>query len=172
MRIPRRSAALLFAGAAASVLAITPQAQATVLPPISFVNADSGLCLQPDPANFWADGDPIVQMRCNGTTTQGWNPMQNGSIFQYENIATGKCLNARGLATDGTPVQQWTCNAISNEKWTVVGAAPGEGDLIRSAVSGTSSHCMDVVDESFAIGAAIELHRCDRTRMQGWFRVP
>jgi hypothetical protein len=170
MNTPRKLAALLSAGAAAGALAIAPHARAAD-PPIFFENADSLLCLQPNPANFWDDGAAIVQLRCDGTTSQGWNPTSVSGGIQYENVATGKCLDARGGATNGTPIQQWPCNSISNEKWTVVGAAPGEGDLIRSAVSGTSSHCMDVIGESRAPGVAMELRACDRTRMQGFFRV-
>lgn len=151
---------------------MAPPAQGAADPPIFFQNGRNFLCLQPDPADFWSPGAAIVQMPCNGTAAQGWNPLpESNGRYRFQSVATAMCLDAGGGAVNGTPIQQWHCNWISNEKWTVVGAAPGEGDLIRSAVSGTSSHCMDVIGQSYAAGVAMELRRCDRLRMQGWFRV-
>ncbi len=144
---------------AAVSLMVTSTASADDLPGRWIQNGGSGLCLQPANGSF-AQGEAIVQVDCDKTTTlQRWEAINFSSdlrVFQLRNVATQFCLDAQGGATNHTPVVQWTCNSISNEKWD---AGP-DFIALRSRVSGTSSHCLDVPAASLEVGVAMQLYRC------------
>jgi len=130
-------------------------------------NVGNGLCLQPVGGSF-SQGAAIVQANCDkNTAMQRWEATNYSSatnVFQMRNVATGLCLDARGGATNGTPIQQWTCNSISNEKWDLGPAFV----TMRSRVSGTQSHCLDVPQQSRQVGLAMQLWGCNNTPAQIW----
>ena len=133
-----------------------------------FQNEGNGLCLQPVGGSS-SQGAAIVQEPCDKySMVQRWvayYPSGN-IIFQARNVATGLCLDARGGATNGTSVQQWACNTISNEKWDL---GPNYV-VVRSRVSGTQSHCLDVPGGSGQAGLAMQLWGCNNTLAQVWQR--
>jgi hypothetical protein len=153
---------MVLAGAAAAVLglAFASPARADALPGNWIQNnGGSGLCLQPVGGSF-DQGAAIEQVNCDKTTTlQRWvafNFSQDLRVFQMRNAATGFCLDAQGGAANHTPIVQWTCNSISNEKWDL---GP-DFIALRSRVSGTSSHCLDVPAASLQEHVTMQLYRC------------
>ncbi len=170
MRHRQRLAALVMAAGAATTLTVAAQpAHAT-----DYFDLFNGLCLQPTPGSTAADlGAPVVQEHCDfHDTTQHWELLfDGGGHVRFRNQGTGLCLDARGGATDGTPVQQWTCNSISNERWTdIIGDSQADQpDQIRSNVSGTNTHCLDVPNQSKDPGVQVQLWRCNGTIAQDWF---
>lgn len=161
-----RSVGLLLAAivwAAVSVLFAGP-ASADDLPGRWIQNGGSGLCLQPADGSF-AQGVAIVQLDCDkNTTLQRWEAINFSSdltVFQLRNVATQLCLDAQGGASNHTPIVQWPCNAISNEKWD----AGFNFNILRSRVSGTSSHCLDVPAASLQPNVAMQLYRCTNNNL-------
>jgi hypothetical protein len=157
-----RLAGMVLASAAAAVLGLVfaSPAGADVLPGNWIQNAGgSGMCLQPVGGSF-DQGAAIEQVNCDkNTTLQRWVAFNFSSdlrVFQMRNVATGLCLDAQGGASDHTPVVQWTCNSISNEKWDL---GP-DFVALRSRVSGTSSHCLDVPAASLQEHVQMQLYRC------------
>lgn len=117
-----------------------------------------GLCLQPANGSFLA-GEPIEQVACDrNSTLQRWELVKVSSdpIYRIRNVATQMCLDAQGGATNHTPVDQWPCNAISNEKWD----RGADSVHLRSRVSGTTSHCLDVPADSMEEHVHLQLYRC------------
>jgi hypothetical protein len=158
----RLAGMLLAAVAAAAVsLALAPSAGAADLPGRWTQNGGSGLCLQPLNGSF-AQGEVITQENCDkNSTLQRWEAINvtiNGNlvIFQWRNVATQYCLDVNGSATNRTSVQQWTCNTSSNQKWDT----GFNHNILRSRVSGTSSHCLDVPAASLQPGVAMQIYRC------------
>jgi hypothetical protein len=170
MKTRRTLAARTFACVvfAATLVALPQPARAsTVLDPIFLVNASaSHLCLQPTGFNA---GDPVATQVCNGTAGQAWNPIQldNNDHFQFQSVGSGLCLDARGGASNGTPVQIWPCNSISNERWTWL-RFDNTFDTVRSNVSGTNSHCLDVPWGSQTPGTNMWIYACNDTAAQTW----
>jgi hypothetical protein len=118
-----------------------------------------GLCLQPADGSF-DTGAPIEQVTCNrDTALQRWEWSRvspNEAVYRIRNVATQLCLDALGGATNHTPVVQWPCNQISNEKWD----RGADHVHIRSRVSGTTSHCLDVPADSMQEHVHLQLYRC------------
>ena len=169
MRRLRRAGALIAAVAAAAIgVVFAAPASAEDLPGGWIRNNDGNhLCLQPEDGLFDA-GVPIVQVECDTTSLiQRWESINHSadhSVFQLQNLATELCLDAMGSATDGTPVVQWPCNSISNEQWDL---GPDFVHL-RSRVSGTTSHCLDVPWASADVGLRMQIFRCNNTTAQIW----
>jgi hypothetical protein len=171
MKDRRRPSALLLAGVTAgTVIAAAHPAQAAS-DLITIQNAGNVLCLQPNPPGSTDDGAPIFQVQCASTSAQTWIPvLDSDGHYRFVNQNTGKCLDARGGASNGTPVQQWTCNTISNEKWSWLrGAGANGSDRFRSAVSGTNSHCLDVPNATTQPNTAVQIWSCNGTSAQDWF---
>jgi hypothetical protein len=167
-----RLASLLLAAAAAAV-SLASAAPASAEPADDFPtwwnwtkNMGSGLCLQPLDGSF-AQGEVITQENCDlNSTLQRWEAINvNGDVFQLRNVATGFCLDVNGRAANRTPVQQWTCNTSSNQKWD----AGFNTNILRSRVSGTDSHCLDVPAASLQPRVAVQIYRCTNNNLaQNW----
>ena len=156
----------MVAVAMACAVSVALAAPASADPPGNWIqNGGSGLCLQPVDNSF-DQGVAIVQVACDrANALQRWQAAYfNSTVFQMRNVGTQLCLDARGGATNGTPIQQWPCNSISNEKWD---SGPNFVTL-RSRVSNTSSHCLDVPAASLQEGVAMQLYRCNSTYAQIW----
>ena len=180
MRRLRTTGALLtVAMAATAALMVTPAAGADEVLAHWIQNASRLRCLQPVDGSH-EQGAAIVQMPCdeseseiqNRNSVQFWMPERVGDFTRYKNVKTGLCLDARGGAANHTPIQQWPCNEISNEKWD---RPASDRRTIRSRVSGSTSHCLDVPGGSLMdIGLAMQLYRCSTdNQAQFWdTRVP
>lgn len=163
-RLDAAAPMLAVAALAATGVAFASQASADI-PGSWMQNVGNGLCLQPVGGSYSA-GAAIVQATCDpNSTKQRWEVRSfNGGVFQERNVGTGLCLDARGGATNGTPIQQWPCNTISNERWDLGPAFVA----MRSRVSGTQSHCVDVPQQSRQVGVAVQLWGCNNTVAQIW----
>lgn len=106
-------------------------------------SAASGKCLEPL-GDSSANETAIVQVTCDGSPYQRWDFLDHdNSVFQIRNAVTLKCMDAAGSNVDGTPIIEWPCNGISNERFQADRALPGFVTL-KSRVSGTSTHCLNV----------------------------
>ena len=164
-----RGAALILALAclAAAGIASASPASADDMPGNWIQNNGNGLCLQPAGGST-SQGAAIVQAPCDKQApSQRWTSMNfnaTNTVFQVRNLGTGMCLDTRGGASNGAPIQQWQCNSISNEKWDL---GPNYV-VLRSRVSGTQSHCIDVPGQSGQVGLAVQLWGCNNTPAQLW----
>jgi hypothetical protein len=131
-------------------------------------NAGSGKCLQPIALE---DGAPIIQTTCNDSPIQWWvfsaTTPPAPPIFRLYNVGSARCLDASGGANDHTPIDLWPCNWISNERWD--SPAPNHTQL-RSRVSGTRSHCLDVPGAT-SVDVWLQLYRCNGTDAQNWIFI-
>jgi hypothetical protein len=169
MSIKRGLAVLTAALASAGLITASQPAQAQSY--FKIVSFASGMCLQPDPS-VPADSDAqIFQAPCNGSSGQNWLPLQvSGSSTTYRllNQRTGLCLEAREGAVDLGRVDQWPCNSISNERWVWQGSFNNSTPKqLRSAVSGTRTHCVDVPGGSPVV--AVSVFRCNGSAAQLFF---
>jgi hypothetical protein len=158
MRLSRRFTGPLAAGvmaAGAAVAAAAPASGNTVTPYWHIMTIPQGfdhpLCLQGDLGGPL--GSTVTQQNCDETftsTSQLWQPVSvSGDIYKFENIGTGRCLEARNGAVNGGAVDLWPCESSeSNERWawdqfpgqdTFPGALP-----IQTRVSGSTGYCLDV----------------------------
>ena len=67
-------------------------------------------------------GSTVTQQPCNpdlADASQLWLPLAlGGDTYKFENIGTGRCLEARNGAVNGGAVDLWPCESTeSNERW-------------------------------------------------------
>ena len=166
---------LALAGVLASAMSIAMSAPASASGlTYGLHNRSNGFCLQPVNATQDA-GAAVVQEPCTGRVEQRWvfhRLSVSRPLYRIENELSHLCLDALGGASDGTQVVQWPCSSISNQTWdtgvTLTGGA-GTVGTVKSRVSGTTSHCLDVPGgQLFTLGAAdadLGLQRHPRTGM-------
>jgi hypothetical protein len=174
VKLPRFAGLLLaVAMAAGASLTVSSPVSADNDGPIK--NIGNHLCLQPE-SRF--QGAPILQVECSveRNLDQEWTFFcwDGCSRIHVVNAGSGLCLSARAGAKNGTPVELWTCNQISNEKWdngpTGINIAPPFE--LRSRVSNTTSHCLDVPGAADTVGLAMQLWTCNGTVAQLWETGP
>jgi hypothetical protein len=167
MKTGHKLATLALSSTATAALLVAAQPAQAAADFVTIKNLGNGLCLQPSGGST-DDGAAVVQQGCDKTSIQNWLPLANSSTqFRFINQATGKCLDARGGAANGTPIQQFACSGISNEKWGwTIGFNTGVPSQIVSNVSGSSSHCVTVPASP---GVAVQLQRCVNSAAQNWF---
>ncbi|TYB64833.1 ricin-type beta-trefoil lectin domain protein [Nonomuraea sp. PA05] len=170
MSIKRGLAVLTVAVASAGLItASTTAAQAQNY--FKIVSFASGMCLQPDPSAPAGSDAQIFQAPCDGSAGQNWLPLQessSASTYRFLNQRTGWCLEAREGAVNLGRVDQWPCNTISNEKWVWSGSFNNTTPKqIRSAVSGTRTHCIDVPGGSPSV--PLYVFRCNGSAAQQFF---
>ena len=146
MKRPRLLALSLALATVASIsLAMPSPARADSFGPLKYFGTQ--MCIQPD-SPF--QGATVMLMPCATTernTLQEWDPTcidASCGQFHMVNHGAGLCMSTRAGATNGTNIELWTCNAISNEKWDYGPNANGEAFVLRSRVSRTTTHCLDV----------------------------
>ncbi|MDT7782081.1 MAG: hypothetical protein QOF58_500 [Pseudonocardiales bacterium] len=131
----------------------------------------SGKCLAPQGGSF-ADGVPIVQTTCNGSPFQRWDFIDHDdSIFQLRNAVTLKCMDVLGSNNNGTPVVQWPCNRNSNERFQASRSLP-DFVTLKSRVSGTKTHCLDVPGGRSDENLAVQIWTCNGTAAQSYGVFP
>jgi hypothetical protein len=185
---------------AATVITVALSAQLEAANgPVVFYNGNTNMCLQPANGSL-EPGEAIVQEPCNNSDTSGnapqgihsnvnnnvyhgiianpaqeWTgiPAGNGN-FQYKNVLSGLCLDARGKAEYGTPVQQWTCGKITNQIWkpfpypTGPYAPKGPGVQVISQVSGTDNYCLTIPGGEVKAGFPMKIETCNGKSYQDW----
>lgn len=167
----RAIVSLALAGVPASAMSLAVSATASANDPVYAMHNVSNMCLQPINGTQDAGAD-VVQQPCNGSTEQRWVfHSLGGANYRIENERSFRCLDALGGATNGTPVVQWPCASISNQTWDTGVTLAGFPILgtVRSRVSGTTSHCLDVPGAQLSTpGPAVQIWSCNRTIAQNW----
>jgi Ricin-type beta-trefoil lectin domain len=131
----------------------------------------SGKCLAPQ-GNSSADGVPIVQVTCNCSAFQRWDFVDHDDhIFQIRNAVTLKCMDVLGKNSNGTPVVQWPCANISNQRFQASRNLP-DFVTLKSRVSGTKTHCLDVPGGRSDEGLALQIWTCNGTASQAYGVFP
>jgi hypothetical protein len=171
----------MFAAAAmiAASLTLAAPASADTSGPVQ--NVGNGLCFQPA-GNATTSGTDIVQEPCDFTIgtrnlSQEWDYICTNSscnTVHVVNRASQLCLRARGNGpANGLEIMLWPCNSITDLNWDF-GANPGSVSpnfVLRSRISGSTSHCLDVPGAQGTVGLALQLYQCDGTVAQLW-RAP
>jgi hypothetical protein len=165
---------LALAAVLASVLSIALSSPASASDlTVGLRNGSNSMCLQP--VNASQDvGAAVVQQPCNSRTEQRWVFHRlSGTQYRIENEFSRRCLNALGGATNGTQVVQWPCATLSNQTWdpgVALTGAPTVVTAIKSRISGTTSHCLDVPGgQLFTLGLPMQIWGCNGTLAQKWF---
>jgi hypothetical protein len=163
---------LALAGVLASAMSIAVSAPASANDlTYRLHNGSYNMCLQPVNATQDA-GAAVVQAPCNSRTEQRWVFHQlSGTRYQIENEHSLRCLDALGRATNGTPVVQWPCASISNQTWDTGVTLTGRPTVVtvKSRVSGTTSHCLDVPGGQVSTpGLPMQIWGCNGTIAQNW----
>lgn len=159
-------AALALVAAMVGSVAVAGSALADSHDDLTVRNAATGKCLQPKDGSY-ADGVPIVQVTCNGNAVQRWDFVDyDDHRFVVWNAATLKCMDAAGLNKNGTPIIQWPCGgSLTNLMFQASRDLPGYVSL-KSRVSNTSTHCIDVPGGLATEGAEMRLWACNDTASQ------
>ena len=108
------------------------------------------------------------------SASQLWQPVSvGGDIYKFENIGTGRCLEARNGAVNGGAVDLWPCDSgESNERWywppsATPGGSPFPGPKpIQTRVSGSTGFCLDVPGAQITPGLQLQTWRCNGTLAQ------
>ncbi len=145
----RAGAALLFAGLATVTTTTGANAQ-TVMPHTEFHeirNVNDNLCLQPANTVF---GAHIVQEPCNGSSTQGWEHLDNGDNVSRFLNTDGFCIFVTGnTLANGVPVLQENCESagedtVSNAEFFHATKLPDVVELRSRLHFKNSGFCLDV----------------------------
>ena len=114
---------------------------------------------------------------CDSSFTQRWvfhRLSVSRPLYRIENELSHLCLDALGGATNGTQVVQWPCASISNQTWDTGVIVTGGATVgtVKSRVSGTTSHCLDVPGGQLStFGLPMQIWGCNGTDAQEWFLV-
>jgi hypothetical protein len=183
-------ASLMATGAAAAIAAPAHAATAvisprSIAPYYQIVIEPQGqgsndyLCLQGDLGGPL--GSTVTQQDCHWAdityTPQLWQPISlGGGIYKFQNVGTGRCLEARQGAFNGAAVDLWPCESSeSNERWywppaPVPGADPFlYQNPIQTRVSGSTGFCLDVPGAQTTRGLQLQVWRCNGTSAQNFF---
>jgi hypothetical protein len=171
MRKRIATAALALTAAAAGMLGTAAPASADDHFDVTVRAAVSGKCLAPQ-GESTADGVPIVQVTCNGSAFQRWDFLdRDDHNVQIRNAVTLKCMDAFGRAANGTPVIQWPCAGSSNQRFQASRNLP-DFVTLRSRISGTRTHCLDVPGGQSTEGLALQIWGCNGTAAQSFGVFP
>lgn len=76
---------------------------------------EGGACL--DGMNYGA-GSHVYVETCDGSASQEWTPIWDGSLAEWKNASTKLCLAVAGGSTaTGAEVITWACDATPDELW-------------------------------------------------------
>jgi len=171
MRKRIATTALAFAAAVAATAGAAAPAFADDHFDVTVRNAGTGKCLAPQGESF-ADGVAIVQVTCNGSPFQRWDFVDHDDhVFQIRNAVTLKCMDVLGTNANQTPVVQWPCSGISNQRFEASRDLP-DFVTLRSRVSGTRTHCLDVPGGQPVENAAMQIWVCNGTPAQAFGVFP
>lgn len=122
-------------------------------------------------------GTSVTQQLCGDprfptSPNQEWLPLSlGGDGYKFQNVGTGRCLEARNGAVNNGGVALWDCSSTeSNTRWqwpTVSGQAAFPGTHpIQSRVSNSTGFCLDVPGASSSLSLALQTYRCNGTVAQ------
>ncbi|WP_263121111.1 arabinofuranosidase catalytic domain-containing protein [Cellulomonas sp. RIT-PI-Y] len=140
-----------------------PQADGTIK------NPASGLCLDA-PNGATANGTALRIWTCNASAAQQFSITT--PILHPVSGAASKCVDVAGddLDVQNQRVQLWTCQNV------LTGAPGGRAESLDQQWTYRTSdqsvrtlgRCLDVIDNSTALGAGIQLHDCNGVGGQHW----
>jgi hypothetical protein len=111
----------------------------------NLVNLHSGKRLAVD-GGATSDGAGIIQWTADGTASQSWQLVADGSYFLIVNNGSGRALDVPGFTTTaGAQLDQWGINHGSNQRWQL--KSRGDSYTLISSSSG-----MLVDDQGAALG--------------------
>lgn len=115
----------------------------------------AGKCLN-DVGNSSANGTAQDIWTCNGSTSQKWTVVQDGTLRIH-----GKCLDVyHGGTTSGTKVDLYSCNGSGAQQWRL----QTRGELVNPA----SGKCLTDPSGSTANGTRIKIVTCAGKAYQQW----
>ena len=175
------------AGAATTALMVFP----TEFSEGIIEHSSNGACIEPSHEDFFGNGDPVVQRRCDNSAGQVWQLVPVGKRtfdsggLQYVlpashivNAATGLCLDDRdGVSSDGATVQQWECNNTSTTMiWGTWGDITTAFPIINLRASNKAHHFMvlEVASRSNEVDVPLQLFTQETPppNVQRWFFLP
>ena len=66
----------------------------------------------------YGEGSHVYVEPCNGSSSQQWTPIWDGSLAEWQNASTNLCLAVAGGSTaTGAKVITWPCNKTPDELW-------------------------------------------------------
>jgi ricin-type beta-trefoil lectin protein len=66
----------------------------------------------------YGGGSHVYVEPCDGSSSQQWAPIWDGSLAEWRNASTKLCLAVAGGSTsNGAEVITWACNATPDELW-------------------------------------------------------
>ncbi|WP_404961800.1 RICIN domain-containing protein [Streptomyces sp. 147326] len=159
----RKGAMVLAAGIVLLVGGVTaPSASASAMDsgPFTWVNANSGKCLE-----IWsystANGADANQWDCYGGSTQKWYSSNLNGWGTLRNANSGKCLEIRGDSTaNGAAANQWDCNGSATQQWNWTPSG--------TLMNGNSGKCLEIRGDSTANGARANQWDCNGSATQRW----
>ena len=164
------AAALTTAGLCA--LAAQPATAApTANTPYTFVNANSGKCLDAAGAAT-ADGTAVQQYACNSTAAQQWQ-LQTAADAGYYVIVNSNgsqpAVDVDGPSTaDGAKIHLWSNGGWSSQEWQPVQESGGGYHFVNHY----SGKCLDVPSASTADGVQLQQYTCNGTGAQSFTLTP
>lgn len=116
----------------------------------------AGKCLN-DVGNSTNNGNPLDIWTCNGSTSQHWTLVQDGTLRIH-----GKCLDVlHGGTGNGTKVDLYSCNSTGSQHWRL-----GTGGALINPQSGK---CLTDPGGSKTNGTRLAIYSCGGKNYQLWF---
>jgi len=138
---------------------------------VEIFNRGSGKCL----TATGGVGTVIVQMSCDGQTTQMWRQIGlSGSLVEFQNFWSGSCM-IEANQLNGAPVRQANCFVYPlyiGETWLlthVTNIPPAQIAVIQ----GFDNSCLDLENGDTRDGVPLQVWRCNpNTDNQKWDIYP
>jgi hypothetical protein len=114
-------------------------------------------------------GGQVTQQAPSGASSQLWQLVPQGSLYQIVNLATGQCLTTWGGS--GTPLFLWTCSPTSLNLWQLPAnfGASASGSLIYNPAYNLF---IDVSGGGITAGAAIDAQTYNGSASQYFLAFP
>lgn len=111
-----------------------------------------GLCLDANGPARTGTFLTVKTYTCNSTNMQQWEFRADGTIY---NEARNACLDSP--ATGAVQLYTYTCHGAINQQWTLPADEARFGPILGDSYS---NMCVDVVDQTAASGAQIQMAAC------------
>jgi hypothetical protein len=111
-------------------------------------------------ARIIANGTPIVDYDCDGTSAQRWDVGPDHSLALHTGMSS-YCIDVPDSAVRiGTPIELYTCNRTKAQVWRF--------DPSGRIENPNSKLCLDVRNHSTQLNARLVLARCSTVATQQW----
>ncbi|MEV5703673.1 RICIN domain-containing protein [Actinoallomurus sp. NPDC052274] len=165
------SAAALAAAALCTLAAAPASAALAVDTPYTFVNANSGKCVDAAAAGT-ANGTAVQQYTCNATTAQQWQLKTAADAGYYVIVNSNgsqPAVDVDGPSTaDGAKIHLWSNGGWTSQEWQPVQESGGNYHLVNRY----SGKCLDVPGASTADGVQLQQYTCNGTAAQSFALTP